>query len=444
MKKWNQRSKPYIVFLLCSCLLGIGAESMAQAPVLSLENAVKTGLEKNYQIKILRNQELIATNNNTPGRAGMTPTLNAAGNISYAINNTQQQFFNGDTRGAPSAGTFNTRVGLEFDWVLFDGWSMYAVRDRFDAFERQSRAQTSAQIQNLAADIALAYYNIVQVERTANNLRYSLRLDRDLLDLVQRKKTIGSATGLEVLQSRSRLTADSTRLTQLEVEAARLHMAFNQLLNEPVDQAFSVDTTLNISTLLPLEELITKAKQANPMVIMTRIDRQISMLNTKEIKGNFMPQVDLVGQFNYSYLRNQVGFLLSNRNLGPTAGLSIRYPILDGGIRKQNLANAKIAEENARLREEDLLDDLEVQIRTRYADYQAQLRLRNLENTNLQVALDQATLARELYRLGRITNFEVREATLQEVQAQDRLIQSWFRLKQAEVDLLNLAGMLGF
>jgi outer membrane protein TolC len=147
------------------------------------------------------------------------------------------------------------------------------------------------------------------------------------------------------------------------------------------------------------------------------------------------------GTLNYNFQRNDIGFLLSNRNFGPTIGLTLRYNIYDGNNRTRNIANARIAEENAALREAELQQIVEAQIRTRYGDYQALRQLAELEALNLKVAEEQATLARELYRLGRTTNFEVREAILQGIQANDRVIQNLFQLKQIEISLLNLAGI---
>jgi outer membrane protein TolC len=221
-------------------------------------------------------------------------------------------------------------------------------------------------------------------------------------------------------------------------------MSFNQLLNRSVDEKFRVDTTLSTQMVLTQDELLASAKQANPDVMLSKLNQQVSMLNTKEIKGQFKPELDLTGALNYSYQRNAVGFALSNRNLGPVFGLTARYPIYDGQLRKQNLANAKIVEENTKLQLDELMYNLEAQIRTRYSDYQSLKQLRDLEEANLKVSTDQANLARELYRLGKITNFEVRESTLQEVQARDRTIQAWFRLKQVEIGLLDLAGMKMF
>ncbi|MBK7475955.1 MAG: hypothetical protein IPI11_08045 [Haliscomenobacter sp.] len=61
----------------------------------------------------------------------------------------------------------------------------------------------------------------------------------------------------------------------------------------------------------------------------------------------------------------------------------------------------------ARLRETDLLQAIEAQIRNRYADYLAFQQLTDLQQVNLNVAREQAALARELYRFRTNTNFEV-------------------------------------
>lgn len=430
----------HILALTACALLGFGANAGAQE-LLTSNDAIKIGLERNFSVQILRNQETIAANNNTPGRAGMLPTVSTTGTGSYAVNNTEQKFFNGDARGAKDASSINVRMGLEVNWTAFDGFRMYVERDRLQTLEQQSRTQTIAQMQGLAATILSAYYNLVQLERSTENLRYAVRLDRDLLTLVTNKKRIGTATGLELLQSEARLTADSVRLHELETEIARTRMNFNQLLNRPVETVFSIDTVVTSALVLSVEELLARSLQANPAVLLQKLDRQLSMLNSELVKGAKLPEVSLQGTLNYGYTRNDVGFLLSNRNFGPTIGITLRYTIYDGDNRNQDMANARIGEENARLREADLLRVLEAQIRNSYADYQSLRQLNVLEERNLQVAREQAALARELYRLGRTTNFEVRDATLQEIQAHDRLIQTLFRLKQTEINLLDLAGI---
>lgn len=404
-------------------------------------DAVKIGLERNFSMQILRNQELIASNNNTRGNAGMLPTIGTTNTASYAISNTEQKFFSGDSRGANDARSINFRFGVEASWTAFDGFRMFVERDRLTTLEQQSRAQTITQMQGLAADILAAYYSLVQLERSTENLRYAVRLDRDLLLLVENKKRIGTATGLELLQSEARLTSDSVRLHELETQIARTRMNFNQLLNRPVETAFVVDTVLESNLIPGVDELLARSLQSNPAVQLQKIERQLSALNSEMLKGTKLPELSFQGTLNFGYTRNDVGFLLSNRNFGPTIGLTLRYTIYDGDNRNREIANARISEENARIREEDLYRILEAQVRNSFADYQSLRQLSVLEQRNLEVAREQATLARELYRLGRTTNYEVREATLQEIQAQDRVIQTMSRLKQTEINLLDLAGI---
>lgn len=431
--------KLFIVHLIST--IGIGLGALHAQEVLSAQEAIRIGIAQNFNIRILRNQEAVARNNNTLGNAGMLPTVSTVGTASYAINNTEQKFFNGETRGGKGASNISFRTGLEVNWTAFDGFRMFVEQDRLQALESQGRTQTTAQMQDLAARILDAYYNIVQLELSTDNLRYAVSLDRDLLQLVENKKRIGTATGLELLQSRSRLTADSARLVQLETDIQRARKDFNQLLNRPVDENFQVDSVLNSILLPSLDELLERGMQANPGLLLSRIERELTALSTSSLKSSLWPELSLQGTLNYNFQRNDIGFLLSNRNFGPTIGLTLRYNIYDGDNRTRNIANARIAEENATLREAELRQIVEAQIRTRYGDYQALRQLSELEALNLEVAEEQATLARELYRLGRTTNFEVREAILQGIQANDRVIQNLFRLKQIEISLLNLAGI---
>jgi outer membrane protein TolC len=430
-----------LFFVHAIMTIGVGLGRLNAQEILSAEDAVRIGIAQNFSIKILRNQEVLAGNNNTPGNAGMLPTVSTVGTASYAVNNTEQKFFNGETRGGKGASNIGFRTGLEVNWTAFDGFRMFVEQDRLQALESQSRTQTVAQMQDLAARILEAYYNLVQLELSTDNLRYAVSLDRDLLQLVENKKRIGTATGLELLQSRSRFTADSARLVQLETDIQRARKNFNQLLNRPVDEGFQVDSMLSSILLPSLDELLERGRQANPSLLLSRIERALTSLATSGLRSNLWPELSFQGTLNYNFQRNDIGFLLSNRNFGPTIGLTLRYNIYDGNNRTRNIANARIAEENAALREAELQQIVEAQIRTRYGDYQALRQLAELEALNLKVAEEQATLARELYRLGRTTNFEVREAILQGIQANDRVIQNLFQLKQIEISLLNLAGI---
>ena len=409
--------------------------------MLSPESAVKIGLEKNFGIQILRNNERIAQLNNTPGRAGLLPTLGVNSLANYASNNTEQKFFNGETRSGIGAGNLTTRMGLEMNWTAFDGFNMFVERDRLALMEKMSRAETTAQMQTFAAGILAAYYRLVELERSTENLRYAVTLDRDILDLVKNKKKIGTAKGLEVLQSQTRLNSDSARLVLLENDISRSRMNFNILLNLDPNTPFRLDTRFQNATMPSLEELLLRTRQNHPDLLLTKLQKEQAALRLETIKSSFWPVVTLQAAYNVAFSRSEVGFLLSNRSNGPFVGLTLRYTIFDGQNRKNDQEIALVQIENAALRETDLLTILEGRIKTKVSDYSALSNLISMEEENLDASRQQSALARELYRLGKTTNFEVRESILQEIQALDRVINAQARVKQVEIEIFNDAGL---
>ncbi|MEY3079320.1 MAG: hypothetical protein RL086_473 [Bacteroidota bacterium] len=409
--------------------------------MLSPESAVKIGLEKNFGIQILRNNERIAQLNNTPGRAGLLPNLGVNSLANYASNNTEQKFFNGETRSGIGAGNLTTRMGLEMNWTAFDGFNMFVERDRLALMEKMSRAETTAQMQTFAAGILAAYYRLVELERSTENLRYAVTLDRDILDLVKNKKKIGTANGLEVLQSQTRLNSDSARLVLLENDISRSRMNFNILLNLDPNTPFTLDTRFQNANMPSLEELLLRTRQNHPDLLLTKLQKEQAALRLETVKSSFWPVVTLQAAYNVAFSRSEVGFLLSNRSNGPFVGLTLRYTIFDGQNRKNDQEIALVQMENAALRETDLLTILEGRIKTKVSDYSALSNLISMEEENLDASRQQSALARELYRLGKTTNFEVRESILQEIQALDRVINAQARVKQVEIEIFNDAGI---
>jgi len=430
-------SRLFPILLCLTSLLG-----WSQSPgFFSPESAVLIGLENNYGIRILRNNEKVARLNNTPGRAGLLPQVAVNSLANYASNDTEQKFFNGETRGGKGAGNLATRFGLEVNWTAFDGFNMFVERERLALMEKMSRAETTAQMHALAAGILAAYYRLVELERATENLRYAVSLDRDILELVRNKKKIGTATGLEVLQSQTRLNSDSARLVLLESDISRSRMNFNVLLNRDAGTPFALDTTFRLLALPSLEELVIRTRQNHPDLLLTKLQKEQATLRLESVKAAFWPVITLQAAYNMAYSRAEVGFLLSNRSNGPFAGLTLRYNLFDGMNRRNDLAIAQVQIENASLRETDMQTLLEGRVRTRWADHKALSQLIDVEMENLDASRQQSELARELYRLGRTTNFEVREAILQEIQALDRVISAQARVKQVEIELLNDAGI---
>lgn len=430
------RITPYV----CIVLLFVGISLQGQE-VLSLEQAISIGLENNYNIRIARNNEIIADNNNTAGAAGFLPTISASGNLSRTINNTKQVFFSGDERSGVGAGTTRYGVGAQVNWTAFDGFQMYATRDRLEFEEQRSKAFTQSAMQDLATQIQSAYYSIVRLNQQEDIIEESIQLNLSLKELAENKVRIGTGTSLDVLQTTNRLNVDSSALLNLQDQITQNKLSLNRLIGRAPGTAFEVSDDIPPTLLPQLEELTQLAVAQNYQLKLLSFDEQIALTQIKEARSALYPTVSINADYNYNFSRADVGFLLSNRSFGPTIGIAATYDIFTGRSLKKDIASAELVKQNAALSKENLAEDIKSQMAIAYQNYQALLRLQELELRNLQTAETNTALARQLYSSGRATNFDVREAILAETQIKDRISDVQFQIKLAEIDLKSMAGI---
>lgn len=61
------------------------------------DDCIQTGLERNYSIRIIRNEQQISDNNATPGNAGYLPTVDLSSGFSGTLNNNNNKLSDGTT-----------------------------------------------------------------------------------------------------------------------------------------------------------------------------------------------------------------------------------------------------------------------------------------------------------------------------------------------------------
>ena len=88
------------------CVLCFGM--MNAQDMLTIEDAIKTGLEKNYAVMISKNDKEIAKAQNNYGAAGMSPTVTLNGSLNLSSVNSHQEFATGVTQDRNGAASNNT------------------------------------------------------------------------------------------------------------------------------------------------------------------------------------------------------------------------------------------------------------------------------------------------------------------------------------------------
>ncbi|HRQ84628.1 MAG TPA: TolC family protein, partial [Flavobacteriales bacterium] len=153
--------------LLTPFLLLGAAFLQAQAPggMLTAEQAVAIALENNHAVRIAKLDARSVEVANTAGNAGMLPTLSANG--SYAMDNsaTKQTFFSGEVREADNADSKVLNGALALNWTVFDGFTMFAAKERLEAMEAMGKVELRQQLETTAYNVLTGYYMAVQVKQ---------------------------------------------------------------------------------------------------------------------------------------------------------------------------------------------------------------------------------------------------------------------------------------
>ena len=144
--------------LLVTALVFTGIVSHAQQ-MLTLEEAIATTLQNNYDIQLSKNDSMVAALDYKYRNAAFLPVLNALAGTTWNANNQRQTLADGSKREQKDIRSHNTSGSLELDWVLFDGLKMFATRDKAAELIQLGSLGIKDQVVNSVATVIATYYN---------------------------------------------------------------------------------------------------------------------------------------------------------------------------------------------------------------------------------------------------------------------------------------------
>ncbi|HIW66272.1 MAG TPA: TolC family protein [Candidatus Alistipes intestinipullorum] len=432
-------------------ILGAGGAS-AQSPAgeipdeglgpLTLRECLETGLEQNYDIRIVRNEELISDNNATAANAGMVPTIDLEAGYAGTFDNSRETTLRaGGSESEQSVYDQAADVGVAVNWTLFDGFRIRTEYKKLKELQQKGALQTRLTIEEFVATFTAEYYNFVQQTLRLANFRYAMGLSRERMRIAEEWYRVGSSARLDILQARVDFNADSSQyMSQQElVTASRIRL--NELLAHPdLGRKFAVrDTLIVINDRLRWDDLVGKTCETNAELLMADRDNAISELELKSIRSRNFPYVKLSTGYGYNYNRYGSGTNLSRGTLGLNAGVQVGFTLFDGNRRREQ-RNARIAVENTRLTRQQLELTILADLSNFWQAYRNNLEVIELEEENLIAARENYRIAMERYRLGQLSGIEMREAQKSLLDAEERILTAKYNTKLCEISLQQISG----
>ncbi|HKI87808.1 MAG TPA: TolC family protein [Draconibacterium sp.] len=438
--------------LIYILLITFSSNSLHAQEVYDLSQCILTGLDRNFSLKVARNSEQIATNNNTKGNAGYLPTVTTTNRFGGTVNSTTQNMNDGSQRTTNGVHNTTGSAALNANMTLFRGFNVQTTWQKLNELKRVGELNTQMEMENLVSQIISEYYYYIEQLNFFKNMEYAVSLSKERVRIDQERYLLGASSKLELLQSIVYLNADSSSLARQNEQILESEVRLKKLMAlENLEEKISLrDTDIIFNPSLAYDELLKSTMDYNTGLLIASKNQQISELDYKIIASRAYPYLTLSSGYNYSFRGYGVGSIsdygtlsISNQNNRTlNYGLTLGMDIFDGNNRRREKANALIEIENQKYRYQEVEQDIKAELLTVYYAYENNLRLVKMEEQNLEVARENLDIALERYRLGSLSGLELREVQKSLLDAEERLISIKYQTKLAEISLLQISGKI--
>ncbi|MBK8365844.1 MAG: TolC family protein [Bacteroidetes bacterium] len=426
-----------IIFILVGLSSGLYAQS-----VLTIEDAIKTGLEKNYSVLIVKNEQEIAKLQNNFGNAGMSPTVSVNANLNLANINSYQEFSTGVIQERNGAQSNNTGASVNIGWMIFDGLKMFAVKKRLGLNEQLSAIELKQQMENIVYDIVSAYYTVVKTNELIKAAKQNLSIYEERKKIAKLRLEIGSDSKVDVLLSQSNENKAKSAIIQLELQLLNAKTKLNTLLNKPVDTEFNTTDSIVVNFNPNIDDLKKEVSKSNSSILMSKQNELITQQSIKEARSANLPFVQLNGAYNFTRSQSQAGFVFLNRQAGLNAGVTAGWLLFNGNKNSKLVKERNILYLNQKYVTEQMQQQIDGQVFNSYKTYLLNKTIVDLERQNLQDSKEVLDVSIERYKVGKSNLLETIETQKNLEDAQVRYIEALYAIKMAETDLLRANGSL--
>lgn len=410
--------------------------------ILTLEEAIRIGLENSFSIRIARNEADIAQNNNTIGNAGYLPRLDLNANQNNNFQNRYFEYEADDSSSDKGYRTHNIASGTQLEWTLFDGFAMFIRKEKLDVFAQQSDLQLRISIENAIANIVYTYYSIAFNENLYKSYKDQMGLSRERLAIAREKSNIGVGYELQELQSEVDYRADSARYMQQSNYLRNIKAELNRLLARQPSVNFRVNTTIPVPNPELSTDIYLKVQEQNSSMLFARLEARVSELEVGEAKALRHPTLNLVGAYNFSRTGTPNGLTQLSRIHGPSVGVGASFTLFNGYNINRRIKNAAIIAENQKINQEELELSLQNRAFQLVNDLNQAIELVLVEEESVKLAKRNAEAAWEKYQLGAISDIELRESQNKFLDAKTRLMSSQMTSQAAAIEIKTLTGDL--
>ena len=387
-----------------------------------------------------------------------TPSLNASSNV-------QRQYgrnFSQVTGDFTSRSTDFLNIGGNANVTLFNGFENISSL-------REARTRSTAEQQNLRRTQREVVFTVMEQFINLVETREIVRVRQEELDALQQQLRqveefvdAGSRPVSELYQQQANVAEAKQALLQAqrEREVAQTQIIQTLQLNPRRPYDFRVPDppgdSIDTRTFDP-SALIDEAFEERLDLRVAEADQQAAEHSVQSARSQYYPSLSVGANYGTDWTNRprpipdpnnpdqtiQPGFSDQlNQNRGGSISLSLNIPIFDQWQRETQVQQAKVQARNAQYALDDQRQQVALQVRQAYLDYQNAIQQLQAANARLRSARQARTAAQERYNLGAASIVELQNANRDFVDAASQQVRARYTLLFREKEIDYFVGRL--
>jgi len=447
-KDFSNRRNVYSSFILLAIILPFASTSYSQTPApdsllqqATLVNVVQYALVRQPVVQQSLIDEQTTELQIKSKLADWYPQVNF--NYLYQHNfQVQTTIIGGNT---VRLGVANTSA-LQFSASqnIFNRDVLLVSRTKGD-IRQQAKQQTENTKIDLVVNVSKAFYDVLATEQQVKVADENIvRLEKSLKD-ARAQYDAGIVDKTDYKRATIALNnAKASKKSNEEALKAKTEY-LKALMNYPETGVLAIiydSASLENEIILDTMQVVDYAKRIEYQQLQTQ--RRLLEANVKYNKWDYIPSLSANGAYNLNYLDNEFGKLYNQSFPNSYAGLTLAFPIFQGGKRKYNIRQAESELKRTELDIITLKNFVNSEYITAIANYKSSLSNYKAVKENVLLAQEVYDVINLQYRAGVKTYLEVVNAETDLRTSQINYFNALYQVLSSKIDVQKSLGELRF
>lgn len=281
----------------------------------------------------------------------------------------------------------------------------------------------------------LAYYDVLRAEELLGVSQEAMKNAETRKKTAQALVDAGISSKVDVIRADAAILAAQQSIIGAQNAIEMAKSVLNRIMGVDVNSALDVVKPAEADFKLGVyEDYLNEALAKRPEVDIAAKNMDISRLRYKLAQNGMLPSVVLSAttQIDSTYKTPQ--------DKSSSIGVSVIFPLSDGGETNGRKEQAKAGIESARVAEEDIKSAVALQVKTAYVHVQNAAEKLATANKELEQSTESLRLSRYRYSEGMSSQVELSDAELYFTQAQTNVVNARYDQLSSQAELDRAIG----